>query len=774
MSQVFPLTQDSFSGGEMAPQLRGRVKIDKYFSSCRTMRNWFCSVMGETMNRGGTEYIGANYNASYKSKLTPFQFSTTDSYVIEWNHLFMRVLRDGGIVLQQPTRGTDIVVAATYKWTASGSGTNEYYVELLAGGDPSLNEPGAVYEDVGGANTTMTEGTLGSLSAGEWGYGDNDSLGYSTIYVRLTDNVDPDTKADGYMEAAYIHATASPYNASDLPLLKIEQSADTMYLTHPSYAVRKLTRTDHDQWTFTAVTFAASISAPTNFARTVGSGVTRTYTATAISSATGDESGGASSAVADPGDTVGWTAVSGAEYYNVYEIVNNVPQYIGRTTSTSFGIPSSYTADPDVTTPTANNPFNASDDYPGCSGFHEQRIFYARTNNNPQTFWASVTGSFDNMNYSIPGLDDDSLEFTLNTTKVNEVRWILSLSELIIGTGGGVFKINGGESSVAITATAINSKRQSSLTASHHFPIVSSNSILFIEGSEKKIRALTYSLELDSYADSDLSILSEHLFNSSSIYEWTYELYPYGIIWMVRDDGTLVGLTYSQEHKTYGFHRHDTGASGLFESVASITTNEGVSETYVSVKRTINGSDVRYLEILKERLPDDTLEDAWILDCALEYNGADTNNITDLEHLEGETVNVLANGVVLEGLTISSGACALGATYSAPILLGIPITGEMEQNDLSTPPGNESIQDKHRTVKTALIKYRNSCHALVGTDSANVNEAFEDNTTLQSESIESSVGDQANPYEARVYVKTTKPLPCTIQSIMARVEISGD
>jgi hypothetical protein len=76
-----------------------------------------------------------------------------------------------------------------YKWTASGSGTNEYYLEALAGGDPGVSEPAGLTE----SGTAMSVGTMGSLAAGEWDWGDNDALGYSTVYVRTADGVDPDT-----------------------------------------------------------------------------------------------------------------------------------------------------------------------------------------------------------------------------------------------------------------------------------------------------------------------------------------------------------------------------------------------------------------------------------------------------------------------------------------------------------------------------------------------------------------------------------------------------
>jgi len=91
----------------------------------------------------------------------------------------------------------DLTVAATYKWTASLNGTNEYYLEAAAGGNPSIT-----FTDSGNKTSVMVdgnfnlaaEGTKGSLVAGTYDYGDNDSLGYSTIYVRLSDGSDPDTK----------------------------------------------------------------------------------------------------------------------------------------------------------------------------------------------------------------------------------------------------------------------------------------------------------------------------------------------------------------------------------------------------------------------------------------------------------------------------------------------------------------------------------------------------------------------------------------------------
>jgi hypothetical protein len=95
---------------------------------------------------------------------------------------------------------TDLSIrSASYHWTRSGSGTGEYYLQSSDDGNPSLSEPSAVIEN----GTAMTAGTAGSLAVSTWDWADNDSLGYSTVYIRLADDADPDEKSAGYVLAAY-------------------------------------------------------------------------------------------------------------------------------------------------------------------------------------------------------------------------------------------------------------------------------------------------------------------------------------------------------------------------------------------------------------------------------------------------------------------------------------------------------------------------------------------------------------------------------------------
>lgn len=111
------------------------------------------------------------------------------------NNIMLKIIKGGSLNV-----GEFSIRNATYQWTQSPAKPQEYYLELAAGGDPGLTDPRRVYEDA----VEMTRGVLGALIIGGWGYGDNDALGFNTVYVRIAGSVDPDTKAEDYVEAGYV------------------------------------------------------------------------------------------------------------------------------------------------------------------------------------------------------------------------------------------------------------------------------------------------------------------------------------------------------------------------------------------------------------------------------------------------------------------------------------------------------------------------------------------------------------------------------------------
>lgn len=789
----------SFVGGEWSPSLYGRVDLAKYITAVRTMLNFFPHPHGGASNRSGLQFIASTKNSAKKCRLIPFQFSTTQTYVLEFGDSYMRVIKDGGLVV---------------KTSATAWGTGNTYVA----GD-WVSETGTIYYCLIG----HTAGTFATdLAAGKW-------------------------------VAQTIYEIPTPYAEADLPLIKYEQSADTIYLWHPSYAERKLTRTGHTSWTLSSVTFAPSISAPTNLARSSGSASGYNYKVTSVKE-NGEESLPTSGVAGGRGDTFTWTVASGADHYNIYEDHNGIYYYIGEAGDGSFQVPSSPEVDYETTPPKATNPFNGAGNYAGCGAFFEQRLVRGRTNNKPQTLFGSVIGSFENMNVSSPVQADDAFEFTLNAKKVNEIRWIVAMNDLMVGTSDSEWKISAGTNETTITPTAVATKVQSRYGSSHVQPQVIGNTILFIESSGRVVRDFIYSLEVDSFDGKDLTIMAQHIFEGKEIVDWAYQQHPDSIIWCVLDDGTLAGLTYMREHEIWGWHRHET--DGEIESVACISTDYGTDEVYFVVKRTINGSQVRYIERLSQRLYSEALhkttndvQDAFFVDCGLtldtpkaitgatsadpvvitaiahgfsdgdevdisdvvgmtELNGrrftvanktTDTfelegidgseyadyissgyvrkavSTVSGLSHLEGEEVSVLANGSVITGLTVSSGAITL-PNKASRVHVGLPYTCDLETMEIEYQTKAGTVQGDFRDTESVVLRLKDTREIWIGGDADHLLEVPFRSDEYYGQPTELFTGDKPDVLidnggsgTNRVFIRVQNPLPATILAIVARV-----
>lgn len=234
---IFP----TFSSGEVAPDLTSSPEFERAKFGVKQCTNMIVDPLGGVKSAPGTQFVDYAIDTTKKPRLRKFQFNTEQGYQIELGDLTFQIIKDGAYII------FDLVDSAVYKWTISGSGTGEYYLELLAGGNPSLVLPSRILEN----NAIMNVGSFGSLLEGQWAWGDNDALGYITIYVRIIGSVDPDTKSNGYLTAPVIVAT--PYNKAAIQLLNFAPSADTLYCFHPTIAPHKITRTSNVDWTITLV-----------------------------------------------------------------------------------------------------------------------------------------------------------------------------------------------------------------------------------------------------------------------------------------------------------------------------------------------------------------------------------------------------------------------------------------------------------------------------------------------------------------------------------------
>ncbi|MEW5725320.1 MAG: ubiquitin-activating E1 FCCH domain-containing protein, partial [Thermodesulfobacteriota bacterium] len=425
---------------------------------------------------------------------------------------------------------------------------------------------------------------------------------------------------------------STPYSEADLGGIKFCQSADVMYLVHRSYAPRKLSRTGHTNWTLATVSFGAQVDPPTGLAATLvgsGSGTTHQYVVTSLTSEQFEsvESGAASTSGPDPLSTsnyvrLTWTAASGGAEYNVYKNRNGVYGKIGRAIGGTFYDKGETAPDYLTTPPDPNDPFTGAGDYPSAVTFYEQRLCWAGTNNEPMTLWLSKTGDYENLDRSSPARDDDSCKFTLNADQINLIRWLVPSRLLLIGTAGSEWHL-GGAGGGPVTPTSVEARRETLHGSADLQPVIVGNIVIFLDRAGRKVREFVYNLDMDGYAAPDLSILAEHLTRTNRIVEWAYQQDPHSIIWCVRDDGMLLGLTYQRDHQVVAWHRHVT--AGEFESVAVIPGGTR-DEVWVAVRREINGETRRFVELLEgEFTPEveageaDTV-DAFFVDSGLSHD----------------------------------------------------------------------------------------------------------------------------------------------------------
>lgn len=461
-----------------------------------------------------------------------------------------------------------------------------------------------------------------------------------------------------------------PYTQADLRLLNYTQSADVMTFAQPSYKPREVSRLAHDNWITSEISLAPRIAAPASASATSlgGAGVQQTWgyqiTAVLDDGNTIDESlpvtSNQISVFADTmAGTITWAAVTGATYYIVYKdnAGAGIYGFIGRASSTGFTDRNIIAVKTD-TPPNGNDPFVGANNYPGAVGYYQQRLAFAGSNNSPQTVWMSKTGLFKNFGYSTPNKDDDSITFTIASKQVNRMRHLLGLGKLLGLTSGGEWTFSGAES--GLTAKTIQAHQDGYDGSAIIPPVVVGKSAVYVQARGSRVSSFGYALDSDGFASSDLTIFSSHLFRGRELTEVAYQKTPDSIVWYVRDDGKLLGLTYLPEQQLVGWHWHDT--DGFVESIACIP--EGQEEAlYMVVRRSVNGVQKRYVERMATR-QFLSIEDAFFVDCGLTYDGRNTDGSKTMTLSGGsgwvypEVVTMTANGHA--PFTVGS----VGADYS--------------------------------------------------------------------------------------------------------------
>ena len=812
------LALTSFVSGELGSKLDGRTDFDKYRTGCKTLENFLVHPQGAATRRVGTQFISEVKTSANKTRLIPFEFSTTQTYILEFGNQYIRFYKDKG--------------------------------QILSGGSP--------YE------------------------------------------------------------IASPYLTAELFEIKFAQSADVLYICHPNHAVRKLSRTGHTSWTleellFTYGPFLDDNTETTTLSSSAISGNSVTITASAITGInnnTGFQTTDVGRLVSI-GYGLGYAEITARTSTTVVTadiletlapkvnpsklskeisasdttiVVDKIDDYAAtgtiriddelitytgkdaatrsftgctRGTSSTTAVTHRtlafvYSTENIATTKWKLGAFSNFSGHPACVSFFEQRLVFAGTNTEPQTIYFSKSGDYEN--FATGTLADDAMIYTIASNQVNRVRYLKAQRTLIIGTTGGEFTVTADGTDAAVTPTNLTIKKQSSFGTADVDALPVGNAVIFLQKAKRKFRELAYNFDSDGYVAPDLTILNDAV-TDSGINEFTYQQEPSSILWAVRDDGILIGLTYQRSENVVAWHKHKLGGSfgtnqfGIVESIASISGTLDEDELWVIVKRTINGSTKRYIECFSDFDFDETNStDFKFLDSFLSYSGPSTtlngtisssatsivltdassftatgtilidnerisysgkstntltgctrgfnstaaaahttgatvkqvvNSFSGLSHLEAQSVGILADGSTHANKTVSSGAITLDR-YVNKAAVGLNYSSVLQTMRIEGGAEEGTSQGKTKRISKVVLRLFETVGVKVGPDLNNLETIpFRSSSDPMDTPVSTFLaGDKEIEFrddyntDGFIFVKQEQALPCSVLAIYPTVVTS--
>jgi hypothetical protein len=319
-------------------------------------------------------------------------------------------------------------------------------------------------------------------------------------------------------------------------------------------------------------------------------------------------------------------AVTGAFEYNIYKqtvLTGSVFGLVG--VARAYGgaitfVDQAFIPNTAIQPPEKNTPFETEGNFPQVSGYASQRRFFGNTENEPERVWGTRVGQYTNLCPKGQVITDNNpLEFVLNVNQVNEIRHFIENGRLLVLTSGGEHAFFG-DASGKIGPFSLGQRQFSAYGSSSVAPVAAGANVLFIEGRTGLVQDIVWSDDRAGFAPVDRSIFAAHLFENHSIVAAAFQRVPDSILWCVRDDGILVGMTYLTEHEIAGWHQSVT--DGRILDVC-VVPEEKEDTVYLMVERTINGQTRKFHEKLARRNVSE-VEDYVFVDCSVTIDGRNT------------------------------------------------------------------------------------------------------------------------------------------------------
>ncbi|KRB16046.1 hypothetical protein ASD99_31570 [Mesorhizobium sp. Root695] len=750
MTTLYPV-QDVFTRGEISPRLHARASLDFYRAALSKCENFVTLPHGGIRKRGGTYFAGEVKISAKKTRAIPFIFSADQAYALEFGDQYIRVYaygaRVGTVEVASPYLEADLfeltyVQSADQMWithrnyqpkvltrTAHTTWTLEDF-EFLDGPYDPLNDTATTLtpSDTGHLTPQMTSNSApsgtastGSGSAAAWQMFDRDK----------TQDIEIASGGDGYIR--YRNAGGAQ---RVIQLVFSGGGGDDAVGSVSAELAMHIAAFDQTPFDLTASSIVG-INDDTGFQPS------------------------------DVGRTIRLLGADGIWRW---------AKITSRTSTTVVKIRLYGHALPNM------NPITrwrlgtfVPGKYVESGSLYEERLAFSRK----FSVYASATGDFDN--FALGEKDDDALEFVqAGGGQANDIVWIAdSDGALLIGTSGGIRALSGSGIDEALTPSSFKNRRSRTFGCARIRPVDAGQSFLYVTRSRKSIAELTQTAQ-SRFASDDVGQISEHI-PKQGVVELAFQADPDPLLWFPLENGELGGYTHQPSQEVRGMHRHRLGGTfsgsdwAVVESAAVTPGQDGNDDLWLVVKRTIGGVTRRYIEIKTAPFEYGAIADAFEVDCGLSYTGLAVTTVGGAIHLAGQSVDVLADGKVYRGLTVSGGGTVTlpDSSTAAKWQLGLPYAAGADTLELDVGGRDGSIIGRRKKVSKVIL-------SLLETDTTGLQvQSFmrgrwepvrmpsivapNGRATLFTGNVEVPIDDSWEG-QGRVRIRHVNPTPCTIRA----------
>lgn len=623
----------NFASGELSPLVDARSDLKVYKQSASRIQNYIALPQGSAEFRSGFQFV-SHTRLYQNARFIPFQFNDQQSYLIEVTNQRFRFYTNNAIIVE-----SDVSISGA---------TQANPVVITTGASHSYATGDEVYinDVVGMTELNGKSYRITVLSATTFSLQDIDG-----------NNIDGTgfTAYSSSGNASRVYEVITPYLAADIEELQYTQNADTMYITHQKYETRKLTRSGNTNWSLSYFTRTAD---PFDSKQTI-TGITQANPAVVTVTGHGLSTGNQVYIQ----DVVGMTEVNAthflitsltADTFSLQDLSGNNIDSTGYTSYSSAGSVELYNGD----------------DYPrSCAFTDDARIVYGGTAAKPETLWFSMgpnSGTLRYDNFTTGTNDTDSLSFTLAPVhgKVDSIRWLANSDKfLLAGTFGTVRRIYGATEQEPVTPTSITAKSVNTVGCAYTISISNGINVFYIQRGDDVVRSFEYDYVIDGYLTTDRNLVSEHI-TRGGLKQLTNQLSTYNVLWAVRNDGVIIGMTYNNKEDISGWHRHYLAGSHRDSNNATINYGKALwlgtmprenadEQLWVIVERYINGATRRYVEYLNDRIEVKEPEDFFVNESSYE---ADLAKYTDYLYEKYKADVHLDSAITYDGSAIGLAA----------------------------------------------------------------------------------------------------------------------